>query len=208
MTAGTWAFFVLVSILPALSPGPAILLAVSNSIRFGFWAVAWSALANAAGLTILGLAVSFGLSALMAASTLAFAALKIAGAIYLTYLGIKLWRGGSELDFAAASSAPPKSRGTLFFEALLLALTNPKGLVLLAALLPPFINRDLPVLPQAAVLSLTFAALCFCNHLFLAATASRARRFLASARRMAALRRALGALFVGFGAALAFSARP
>jgi threonine/homoserine/homoserine lactone efflux protein len=208
MTAGTWAFFVLVSILPALSPGPAILLAISNSVRFGFWATAWSALANAAGLTVLGLAVSFGLSALMAASALAFAALKAAGAIYLVYLGIKLWRGRSDLDFAEVPNAAPKSRRSLFFEALLLALTNPKGLVLLAALLPPFINRDLPVFPQAAVLSLTFAAMCFCNHLFLAGTASRARRFLASGQRMRALRRALGALFVGFGAALALSARP
>jgi threonine/homoserine/homoserine lactone efflux protein len=197
-----------VSLLPALSPGPAILLAISNSIRFGFWATAWSALANAAGLTLLGLAVSFGLTALMAASALAFAALKIAGAIYLAYLGIRLWTGGHALDFAGASNRPPKSRRALFVEALLLALTNPKGLVLLAALLPPFINHDHPVLPQAAILSVTFAVLCFCNHLFLAATASRARRFLASGRRMAALRRALGALFVGFGAALALSARP
>jgi threonine/homoserine/homoserine lactone efflux protein len=157
---------------------------------------------------MLGLAVSFGLSALMATSALAFAALKIAGAIYLVYLGIKLWRGRSGLDFAEAAHALPKSRGALFFEALLLALTNPKGLVLVAALLPPFINRDLPVLPQAAVLSLTFAAMCFCNHLFLAATASSARRFLASGQRMRALRRTLAAFFVGFGAALALGARP
>jgi homoserine/homoserine lactone efflux protein len=207
MTVGTWAFFVLVSILPVLSPGPAILLAISNSLRFGFRAAVWSALANATGLTLLGLGVSFGLSAIMAASSLAFAALKIAAAIYLAYLGIRLWRGGHALDFAPAANTPLKSRHALFFEALLLALTNPKGLVLLAALLPPFINHDLPVLPQAAVLSFTFAGLCFCNHLFLAATAGSARRFFSS-RRMPALRRALGALFVGFGAALAFSARP
>ena len=76
------------------------------------------------------------------------------------------------------------------------------------ALLPPFINPDFPILAQAAVLSLTFANLCFCNHLFLAATASSIRHFLASGRRMLALKRALGALFVGFGAALAVSARP
>jgi threonine/homoserine/homoserine lactone efflux protein len=115
---------------------------------------------------------------------------------------------GNALDVAQASNTPPKSRRALFFEALLLALTNPKGLVLLAVLLPLFINRDQPVLPQAAVLSLTFAVLCFCNHLLLAAAASRARRFLAAGRRTLAIRKVLGVLFAGFGAALAFSARP
>jgi threonine/homoserine/homoserine lactone efflux protein len=144
----------------------------------------------------------------MAASAFAFAALKMAGAIYLAYLGVRLWTGRNELEFAQDLNAPQKSRRALFLEALFLALTNPKGLVILAALLPAFINRDLPVLPQAAVLSLTFAGMCFCNHLLLAAAANRARRFLAAGRRMIAIRKVLGALFAGFGAALAFSARP
>ena len=55
-----------------------------------------------------------------------------------------------------------------FLEALLLSLTNPKGLILVAALIPPFVNHSLPVLPQVAILSLTFATMCFFNHLFLA----------------------------------------
>lgn len=207
MTFETWAFFLLVSILPALSPGPAVLLAISNSIRFGPSATFYSGLANSIGLTILGLAVASGLSALMAASALAFTAVKIVGALYLGYLGTKLWLSGGALDFGAGANAAPKSRKRLFFEALLLALTNPKGLVLLAALLPPFINHEVPVFPQAAILSLTFGTMCFFNHLLLAFAGARARRFLSSERRMLAVRRALGTLFIGFGAALALSAR-
>lgn len=207
MTFETWAFFVLVSILPALSPGPAVLLAISNTIRFGPSATFYSALANSLGLTILGLAVAFGLSALMAASAHAFTAIKIVGALYLAYLGIKLWLSGDALDFTSDANAAPKTRKRLFLEALLLAVTNPKGLVLLAALLPPFINYELAVFPQAAILSLTFAVMCFFNHLFLAFAGARARRFLSSQRRMLAVRRALGTLFIGFGAALALSSR-
>lgn len=89
----------------------------------------------------------------------------------------------------------------------MLALTNPKGLVLLAALLPPFINRDLPIFPQAAILSITFAVMCFFNHLLLAYAGGHARRFLASDRRVRAVRGVLGTLFLGFGAALALSTR-
>ncbi len=207
MTFETWAVFVLVSILPVLSPGPAILLAISNSIRFGPSSTVYSALANSIGLTVMGFAVAFGLSALMSASAIAFTAVKIVGAVYLSYLGVKLWLSGKAFDFGSLESAWPKSRKKVFFEALFLALTNPKSLVLVAALLPPFINRDLPVFPQAAILSVTFATMCFFNHLLLAVLSGRARRFFASERRMLAVRRALGSLFIGFGAMLALSAR-
>lgn len=207
MTFETWLLFLAVAVLPALSPGPAVLLAISNSIRFGPSATIYSAMGNSLGLTLLGLAVASGLAALMAASAYAFTIVKIIGAIYLCYLGVKLWKSGKALDFGSAYAGPLKSRKKLFFEALLLALTNPKGLVLVAALLPPFVNHELPVFPQAAVLSMTFAALCFGNHLFLAFAGAKVRRFLSSERRVLAVRRALGGLFIGFGAALAFSSR-
>ncbi len=207
MTFETWLLFLAVAILPALSPGPSVLLAISNSIRYGPSATLYSAMGNSLGLTLLGVAVAFGLAALMAASAHAFTVVKIIGAIYLCYLGIKLWKSGKALDFAAATAGPAKSRKKLFFEALFLALTNPKGLVLVAALVPPFVNHNAPVFPQAAILSMTFAGLCFCNHLFLAFAGAKMRRFLSSERRVLAVRRALGGLFIGFGAALAFSSR-
>ena len=207
MTLQSWFIFVIVAILPVLSPGPAILLAISNSIRYGPSATVYSALANAIGSTILGFAVAFGLSALIDASAFGFAAMKIVGALYLGYLGLKLWRSGDALNLAAAAKAPVKTRKRVFAEALFLAVTNPKSLVLLAALLPPFTDRSQPIFQQAAILSITFAVMCFCNHLFLAYAAGRARRFLASERRLVAVRHALGTLFIGFGAALALTAR-
>jgi homoserine/homoserine lactone efflux protein len=207
MTAETWALFVLVSILPAMSPGPAILLAISNSVRFGASATLFSALANSLGLTVLGLGVAFGLSAVMNASAAAFTIMKIVGALYLGFLGVKLWITGKSCEFGETGNTAARSRKKLFFEALLLAVTNPKGLVLLAALLPPFIDRSQPVLPQAAILSITFAVMCFFNHLLLAFASGHTRRFLTSKSRMRTLRCALGTMFLGFGAALALSAR-
>jgi homoserine/homoserine lactone efflux protein len=190
-----------------MSPGPAILLAISNSIRFGPSATMYSAMGNTLGLTILGFAVGFGLAALMTASAAAFTAVKVIGAIYLCYLGVKLWLSGKALDFSPEAAVIPKTPEKLFLEALLLALTNPKALVLLAALIPPFVNHQLPVFPQVAIYSLTYAVLCFFNHLFLAYAGSRVRGFLSSERRVLTVRRALGTLFIGFGAALALASR-
>jgi len=207
MDIQTWLLFVAVAILPALSPGPGILLAVSNSIRFGPEATYYSAIGNALGLTILGFAVAFGLAALMAASAYALNAIKIVGAVYLIYLGVKLWWGGKALDIQAGVETARKTPRQLFMEALILALTNPKGLVLLTALLPPFVNHEHPVIPQVAIFSITFAVMAFCNHIFLAFAGSRLRHFLTSERRMLNVRRALGGLFVAFGAALALSTR-
>jgi homoserine/homoserine lactone efflux protein len=206
MTIESWLLFIAVAVLPAISPGPGILLTVSNSLRYGARATIYSAAGNSIGLTVMGFAVGFGLAAILAVSTLAFTIVKLVGAAYLVYLGIKLWRDGKALSLPDGA-ASPVSRFRLFRQALFVSLTNPKALVLIAALIPPFVDPVGPVLPQVTILSVTYAVMCFANHLLLAFAGGRIRRFLASERRMIAVRRVLGALFIGFGAALATASR-
>jgi threonine/homoserine/homoserine lactone efflux protein len=206
MLINTWLLFVAISIAPAISPGPAILLAISNSLRYGARATFYSALGNALGLTILGFAVAFGLAALLEVSALAFTVVKMIGALYLVYLGIKLWRDGKGIALPS-QAVPLMGRRKLFAQALLVSVTNPKALILLAALIPPFIDRAQPLLPQAAAMAVTYAGLCFLNHLMLAFASDKLRRFLSSPQRMLAVRRVLGTMFIGFGAALAAANR-
>ncbi len=206
MHMNTWLLFVAVSIVPVISPGPAVLLAISNSLRYGGRATVYSALGNALGLTILGFAVAFGLAALLKVSALAFTALKIVGALYLVYLGVKLWRDGKTIALPS-QTVPVMDRGKLFAQALLVSLTNPKALVILAALIPPFVDRTQPLVPQIAVLATTYAVMCFLNHLALALASGKVRRLLSSEGRMRAVRRVLGTMFIGFGAALAAASR-
>jgi threonine/homoserine/homoserine lactone efflux protein len=206
MSLDTFLIFVAVSILPAISPGPAILLAISNSLRYGSRSVLYSALGNALGLTLLGFAVAFGLAAILAVSAAAFTIVKFIGAAYLIYLGVKLWRDGKSIALPGGGLIPI-SRGKLFRQAFFVSITNPKALIILAALIPPFIDRAQPVLPQVAIMSLTYVGLCFLNHLLLAFAGGRVRRFLASEARMTAVRRVLGSMFIGFGAALAAASR-
>ncbi len=206
MAIESFLLFIAVAILPAISPGPAILLALSNSLRHGPRSVIYSALGNTLGLTILGFAVAFGLATILSVSVAAFMVVKIIGAAYLIYLGVKLWRDGQAVSLSGVAG-PPLSRGKLFRQALIVSLTNPKALVILAALIPPFVDRAQPVVLQVAILSMTYAGLCFANHLLIAFAGGKIRQLLLFETRMIAVRRVLGAMFIGLGAALAAANR-
>jgi homoserine/homoserine lactone efflux protein len=200
----TWLLFIGVAVAPAFSPGPAIVLAVANAVRFGTTAAVWSSLGNAAGMFLLGLAVTAGLGAVLAFSATAFTVLKFAAMGYLVWLGIRMIRDRSVPDLAAAPVVP---RRRLFGQAFVVAITNPKAVVLLAALLPGFISAEGSALAQGAILSATFAALTVLSHRVYALVFGRARRLLGDARRLQLFRRVLGGSLVGFGIGLAIAGR-
>lgn len=207
MSIEAWLLFLLVGLAPAVSPGPGMLFTTSTALRYGPYAGVVTGMANAVGLAVLGVAVALGVSAVMAASAIAFLALKLVGAGYLIYLGVKVWRDRSAflIDAERAPAAAPARK--LALQALLIALTNPKAMVLLAALLPPFMIAGEGATAQAVKLSLAYAALCACCHFLIAIASGALRRLLTTPRRAAVLRRVVGGAFLGFGAALAASAR-
>ena len=203
MSLESWMLFVLVSLLPVISPGPAIMLAISNALRFGTGAALISGAGNAAGLLILGYAVTSGLGALMATSALAFTVVKLIGATYLFYLGVRVLRDRTALQINDNPVAARASGLRLFGTALIVSLTNPKAVFLIGALFPQFVSANSAGFLQVGILSATFAGLCFLNHAFLAAFGGRMRRYLQSDRVMKQVRRTLGGTFIAFGAALA-----
>lgn len=207
MTFETWLLFVAVAIAPALSPGPGILLAITNTLRYGAWAVPYSAAGNSLGLMAMGFAVAFGLAALMVVWPWAVWAVKLLGGAYLVYLGVKLWRRPVAMRVEAGHDDRPRSRRSLFGEALMVSLTNPKALALMAALLPPFVPQGPLVITHVTILSVTYGGMCFLNHLAIGHFGGRLRRFLSSEARVVALSRTLGVAFIGFGLALASANR-
>lgn len=207
MSFELWLVFVAVCLLPAISPGPAVLLAISNTLRFGRNATLASASGNAAGLVVIGYAVAFGFGALMAASALAFTALKLIGAAYLIYLGLKIWRDKSAFVVTGSEAQARKSGTSLFLQAFAVSITNPKAILVITALFPQFMRADGIDLAETSILSLTYAALCYANHAMIAFAGDHMRRFLTSARRILWVRRLTGGLFVGFGSALATATR-
>lgn len=206
MSFDSWLLFVALSILPAFSPGPGLLLTMSNSLRFGSRITLWSAFGNTLGIALLGLAVTFGLGALMLASATAFLVLKIIGGLYLVWLGIKTWRDRSNLIETSASGSLPGGQ-KLFWTGVGIALTNPKAMAVLVAIIPPFLSSPAQLVQEGLILSVTYAAVCLVSHVMVALLSGRFRLFITSPKRMKILRRSIGATFMGFGIAMAAASR-
>lgn len=217
MSFSTWLLFLGVSLLTTLSPGPGVLLAVSNSVSQGLARTLLSSLGNALGIVLVSSAAMAGLGAAMAASALLFAAMKLAGAGYLIYLGVKQWRSPSNAFATAAlgtgsdtgpnvgpSTAPvPRSAPSLLMQGLLVALTNPKSILFFTALFPQFIQTELPVLPQFTLLTATFVACALLSHAFYAGLARHVGSFFSTRRRVIWFNRGSGSAFVLLGLSLA-----
>jgi homoserine/homoserine lactone efflux protein len=204
MSFSIWLSFLSVSLITTFSPGPAILLAMSNAGR-GVGKALFSSAGNALGIFLVSGAAMIGLGALLRTSMLMFTALKIVGALYLVYLGIKQWRGAGKPAQAKAREPGKEAASNaaqLFREGLLVALTNPKSIIFFTALFPQFIQTQAPIVPQFFVLTFTFVGCALLSHATFICIARSAGARLTSGNMLRVLQRASGALFMSLGVAL------
>jgi threonine/homoserine/homoserine lactone efflux protein len=157
---------------------------------------------------VLMLAVSAaGLGVFLQAWPAMFDALRLIGAGYLVYLGVKAWRSAPQAPAANAreslQTAPVRSLPALYRNGFLVASSNPKAILFAAALLPQFIDASKPTLPQFGVLVATFAVIEVSWYLVYAAFGLRIGATLRSERVTKAFNRLTGGVFVGFGAMMA-----
>ena len=207
MALSTYLLYLAAVALLVLSPGPTMLMCVTNALNHGPRAALTSASGSVtAALAVLLLSV-LGLGALLAASEVAFTVLKTIGAAYLVWLGIQQWRapahGLADADGSAKNTTPP-TRGQLVLRGFLINASNPKGLVFMLAVLPQFINPAAPQLPQYLLcgLSLFITDIVVMNAYTL--LAARVLVALRSRQHQLWLQRSFGTLFIG--AALLLSA--
>ncbi|WP_406855686.1 LysE family translocator [Alsobacter sp. KACC 23698] len=199
MTFESWIAFTAASAVLLLIPGPTILLVVSYALGQGWRTALPMAVGVALGdFTAMTLSM-LGLGALLAASGAVFTALRWAGAAYLVWLGVKLWRAGGTLDAQPRTDAAPVWR--MLGHAWLVTALNPKSLTFFVAFLPQFLDPRADLLPQMAVFEATFLTLAFANALGYALVASRARAVVRNERAVRAVNRVGGGLLVGAGVA-------
>ncbi len=201
----TWLLYMAVAIVAVISPGPAILLSISNSIRFGINKVVLSSFGNICGLLILSTAAIFGLGAILKTSTTLFWVIKVIGAGYLVYLGIRQWC--SKANFFSNTENKPaieqtKSNNRFFIEGFLIAMTNPKAILFFTALFPQFINTQQALVPQFLIMTFTFMAISFVTLVSYGLLAKKAKRWLSTGQRGKWFNRTLGSLFVLIGVGL------
>lgn len=197
--------FSVVAALAILSPGPAVLLSLRNGTSLGARAVAWSALGNISGVCCLSIAAMLGLGIVLTSSVILFNAVKIAGAAYLIYIGIRHLLGRNVLipaDTDNQIDADPRSPHALYCEGFLIAVTNPKAVLFFTALFPQFINAKAAIFPQFLILTAVFMAISYTLHLGYALMASRAKALLSKPLFATWFNRSIGAAFIVFGSML------
>jgi len=200
--------FVATGVFLNLMPGQDTFYIVGSSIAYGRRVGVASALGICAGCIVHTAAAAIGLSAVLATSATAFAAIKIAGAAYLIYLGIRA-------IMAPAAGISPRQHsacitaGLAFRRGVLTNVLNPKVALFFLALLPQFIDSDSPTKVGAFLaLGLTFVATGTAWCLCLAVTASHIRGyFVEHPAALGQISRASGVLFVLLGLRLAASER-
>jgi homoserine/homoserine lactone efflux protein len=202
MTLSNWLIFCGVALLTTFSPGPAVLLAISNSVAKGPRRALICSLGNALGLFIVSGVSMAGMGVVLATSAAAFMLLKIAGAGYLIYLGIKQWRSRVSAFSAVPTAALSNDAWRLFAQGISVALTNPKGILFFSALLPQFLTPEASLLQQFLVLTASFSVCALISHAFYALLAHKLRHQFASPLRVRLFNRLSGGLFVLLGLGL------
>lgn len=188
-----------------LSPGPGVVMTITNALRFGVRGTLGGILGIAIGALVVAAISASSLGVLLATSALAFTVLKFVGAAYLVYLGIRLWRAPA-IQFTERS-VHEASFGRRFWEGISLQLTNPKAIFFFLSVFPQFIDPELNYTAQFAALVLSYSTLVVVIHCGYAFFAQRARRWLTSARGARTTNRVASATYVFFGAALATAKR-
>jgi threonine/homoserine/homoserine lactone efflux protein len=203
----TLLIFAIVAFIGIATPGPTVLLALTNGSRYGVRASVDGMIGAVLSDFVLVCAVALGLGALLAASELWFSAVKWVGVAYLAYLGVRLLRSRGTIAIAAGApmdkQAPSRS---IFLRSFLVAVTNPKGYLFFSAFLPQFIVPTQPQFHQYVTLAVTFATIDFVVMFAYAAAGVQAIRFL-SAKRVLWLDRICGGALLALSGSLALYRR-
>ena len=197
--------FLAIAVVVVLTPGPATALVVRNSLRGGSRA-AWATTAgNSTGILAWAMASVLGISALVAASEAAFAALKVVGAAVLVWLGIQAWR-------RARRGLPPQpltARGgaSHYREGLLTSFANPKLAVFFVALFPQFVPDDASVLAATLTMAAIVVTMDLVYFTLLSVVVSRTRQAFVERGWAQRMERVAGAVLIALGIRLALTDR-
>jgi threonine/homoserine/homoserine lactone efflux protein len=201
--------FAPVAVAIALTPGPNNFCGLNNGIRAGVGAALVATVGRVAAFAIFLTISAIGLGAMLLASEAAFTAVKWAGAVYLFWIGWRAWRsrefGGAALAEgaeAAVRAAAPVSVRAMALQEFLLGITNPKAIILFAAIFPQFIDPAQPAARQFVVLGAVYLVAEFVSTAVYAAWGLQIRRVIRTQRGVVRLNRATGGFFMGAGGLL------
>jgi threonine/homoserine/homoserine lactone efflux protein len=201
--------FLAVAAVVVVTPGVDTALVTRNALLHGRSSALASAIGVNVGIAFWTVSAAAGLAALVAASAHAFLAIKLAGAVYLVYLGLHAVLASRRRHPTAASGSgrQPSSRVASFRQGLVSNLLNPKIAVFFTSLLPQFVGTHGSIAPRLLLLGAIFNAMGVTWLVTYALLASRGRDLLSRPRVRRALDRLTGMVLVGLGVRLALEHR-
>lgn len=204
--------FAAMSLLVIVIPGPSVLFVIGRALAHGRRTAVATAIGNVFGSYLLVVAVAVGIGALVERSAAVYLAVKLAGAAYLVLLGVQAVRHRGELKASAITSrSAGPARGDLrtVLDGALVGVTNPKGIVFFAAVLPQFVEHSAGHVPaQMLLLGLVPITIGLVTDTLWGLTASAARAwFSRSDRRLSMIGGAGGFTMIGLGLTVAVTGR-
>ncbi len=188
-----------------LLPGPAVMLTINNSIQRGLFMAIAGIFGIALAILVVAVISATSLGIILASSVMAFTMVKLIGAVYLIYLGVKMWRTKRSLNSREAHQE--RSYFQCFIEGFLVSISNPKSIIFFMSIFPQFIDLSQKYKPQFIFLAVTFSLLVIAIHTIYAIFLSFAKSKLSSGGVGLILNKVSGGVFVGFGIGLAASSK-
>ncbi|SUZ32424.1 Homoserine/homoserine lactone efflux protein [Roseibaca ekhonensis] len=200
--------FALMAVVVVMTPGPTVLLALSNGSRFGVSRAGYGILGAAISDGVLIAAAALGLGAFLATSAVLFTVVKWLGVAYLVWLGVQMLHSSGKIGSVPAQTTGMGSGQPLpiFRKSFLVAVTNPKGYLFFTAFLPLFLTLSDPLIPQYLTLALIFIAVDVAVMVAYASLGSRAMLLL-SDRGALWMDRTCGGTLIALGTALSLIRR-
>ena len=199
--------FTLAAVVLIVIPGPSVLFTIGRALALGRIGGLLSVLGNALGLLpVIGL-VALGVGGIVAQSIVLFTIVKVAGALYLMFLGVQAIRHRRRAAAQANGDLPPRSAWRQLGEGFIVGITNPKTIAFFVAVLPQFVDLDAGMVPlQMIELGLVFFVVALISDAVWALVAASARTWFGrSPRRIETLSATGGGLMIGLGGILLFT---
>ena len=187
-------------------PGPSVVFVVGRAVSYGHRIALASVVGNTSGLFVVMTLVAVGLGTIVAESIAVFTVIKLLGAAYLVWLGVQALRHRREMQVDAAAGRAPLTPRAAVRQGFVVGISNPKGFLIFAALLPPFVDPAGSVPAQMFVLGSVAVLLgLVCDCVWALAAGGARDWFARSARRGSALGAIGGTSMIGLGVGMALT---
>ena len=210
MDFNSWLLFASIITLASISPGPNVLAVVMHTIDAGARGALATIIGNLVALFTIALAAAVGVGALLHAAPNVFMAMKIAGGLYLAWMGIKMIKSTfnpmGPLGISSEKSTRTKSI-EYSVRAMLISYSNPKSILFLSAVFPTFLDNSSTIAPQFVAMFLTIITIVLTIHGTYAFVALRMRDGLVGVGARKLMARVSGVSFLGFGLGFVYDAQ-